>query len=164
MDSALLSLSTRATRALARLQAAGRVKSVFLPGSRAAQPADIRWRFDGVEGVDPAGRTWRILEQREDGGLDAFRNSWSADQVQDGRYVILDLSDPLTAAGLIVLVREAIRCPVAYVSPLMRRPQDPATWVLHWLTRSGPEHGPELPTELEALTSALESAAERWAA
>ncbi|MFA5897321.1 MAG: hypothetical protein WC985_10555 [Thermoplasmata archaeon] len=148
MDSALLSLSTRATRALARLQAAGRVKSIWLPGmlthlGRLARAIP--------EGSDVA--SW-IYVAKDYPGLEPECD------VEKIKNCVLDLSDPLTAAGLIVLVREAWGDDCGFVQHGMNNDGQRLCWARFGTRARDCGQGA---TELEALVAALEYAAERWA-
>ena len=133
MDSALLALSIQATRALALIEARFRWFRVPNPADATA-PSSFR---------DDHGYRWE---------------SWEVDGEETW---LLDLSDPLTAAGLILLVREAYEGDRAYcITSWQNHGND--GWSVYsnqgdcrWIASGA--------IEVEALVAALEAAAERWA-
>lgn len=155
MTPALLALSVEATGYAVRLQAAGRIAEVWLPGFHSANGYRILSVFPG------------IITARMDGG-DVYRwlpsgivQVWSEGKLLEadpdeggipGRPNFYDFSDPLTATGLILIVREAWEDPLFYIEG-----NSPG----HWGTELEFDH--PHPTELHALVAALKAAADRWA-
>lgn len=142
----LLTLSRTATEAARKLQAAGRIKQVWIKGMSSF------W----MQRPEHGGNTISFLAN---GNGEPHADPWFNPVKGRWELVGYDLSDLLTAAGLILLVREAWKDPGVHVACNYGH----TCW---WPYRDGGT-GPIVTgcdTELEALVAALVAAAERWGA
>lgn len=144
-------INTRCTTALRALEGVGVIESAWLPGML------VLWSLD----EDPA-MPLRLTEDASDGHPYTGNPVWSGvrsdrehnDHEIDSEWCRLDLSDPVTAASLIVLVREAWGDP--WACAVGRGSDGPRAWEVvyysgnHRLTHAGA-------TEAESLVAALEA-------
>jgi hypothetical protein len=152
-------LSRRAAEALAKLLAAGCIKSAWLPGMAGFRD-DIGKRRRVVE-TDRRG----ITRWCDEVGDYAEGDGWNREEIaEEWAPVAPDLSDALTVQGLVLLAREAWGDPLLHVSPSSQWKVGAHVWIA-W-TYSDAEkvscwrEVARSATEAEAAVTALEAAAE----
>jgi hypothetical protein len=164
MSADLPTLQRRAAEALAKLVAAGRIKSAWLPGMKTAAGARVivaPYR----DRAENAGCGFVEVVEGEFYGCDGYEVCPVCEPDHfDASAVTPDLSDPLTVQGLVLLAREAWGEPLLHVSPSSQWKAGAHVWIA-W-TYSDAEKVScwrEVArgiTEAEAAVAALEAAAE----